>query len=137
MSGEHGLSTYQEAMADRCAACKLPASLTDVPHTNERHPDLGVVCFACRDTHDTGAKLLAMLSRAPSCQLARPTLARKLWRTASSIDRAIGHLVRAKLIENAYPNSPNLERQCARTYKLTDAGSRAHFANIERKEQSK
>ncbi|HUS27558.1 MAG TPA: hypothetical protein VMZ53_03595 [Kofleriaceae bacterium] len=131
---EEGRGVLRTAVADRCASCKLPAHLTDVPNTNEQHPALGLACFACRDTHDTGAKLLAMLSAAPSCQLSRPTMARKLGRTASSIDRALAYLQRERLIERAY-KSPNIEKPSATTYKLTDAGSRAHFANTEHKEQ--
>lgn len=112
-------NTNTEANAAlRCNVCKLGES--HVAHI-EHHPTLGFACWTCRDTHDTGNKILVILARATRNQANQRTIASKLSRSALSINSALAQLSRFGLIERAYSN-PNLERPSAATYKLTAAG---------------
>lgn len=104
----------------RCSGCRMPVASAVCPSAS-CGPLVDGKCWTCRDTAEAGAKILAMLARAPSMQLNQTYMARKLARRPLSLGPALRALRERGLIERAFSN-PNLEKPSATTYKLTAAG---------------
>lgn len=118
-TGEQTRAAQHINSTQRCAGCSLPGRLCDVPYSLEFHA-IGIACFKCRDAHDTTAKIIALLASpsATGYALNQRTIARKLHRTALSLNHVLSHMSRLQLVEGVFSN-PNLERPSARTYRLT------------------
>lgn len=118
--GERTREAQHLNSTQRCSSCKLPARLCDVPYTLEQHPGLMIACFKCRDAADTTTKIIALLASptATGYALNQRTMARKLGRTALSLNHVLVHMSKLQLVEGVFSN-PNLERPSARTYRLT------------------